>query len=456
MAVDMFSKKAVDGDGIIDARVLPLESKVDINHGRVSRLGWIVLAVGFGGFMLWAALAPLDQGVPASGQVVVTGNRKVVQNLSPGMVEAILVKDGAEVRSGDVVVRLDSTSARAQYEVVRSQWITAKATEARLLVEAQGKAQVTFPDELLKEKADPRVRNAMAVQSQLLRVRQGGLQAEMEAMKSNMAGLESSIAGLDATRRAKEEQLKLLREELTGLRELAAEGYLPRNRLSEQERLMAQLTGALSEDVGNIGRARQNIGEIRMRMLARQQEYRKEVETGLSDIQKEAAALDSKIAALMFELANTEIRAPSEGVVVGLNVHTVGGVIPAGFSLMEVVPKSEPLKVDVQIPTTLIDKVKVGLPVEIMFPAFNQRTTPLIPGEFFQVAADATSDPQGKTPPFYKGQVVVTPDGMKKLKDHEIKAGMPADVFIKTGERTMLNYLFKPLVDRMRSALTEE
>lgn len=451
MALKMFENR-----NVADAAVQPADAKVDINHARTSRLGWSILALGFGGFMLWAAFAPLDQGVPASGQVVVTGNRKAVQNLSPGMVQAIMVKDGDEVKAGDVLIRLDATAARAQFELARSQWITAKAAEARLMAEAQGKPQVTFHHALLKEKSDPRARDAMALHSHLLLTRQAGLQAELDAMKKSIAGLESSMAGLEAARTAKEEQIKLLREELKGQRDLAADGYLPRNRVSEQERLLAQLNGALSEDVANLGRAGQNISEIRMRMVAKQQEYRKEVEAGLSDIQKEASSLDSRLAGLAFELANADVKAPSEGVVVGLNVHTVGGVVPAGFTLMEVVPRTEPLKVDVQIPTALIDKVKVGLPVEIMFPAFSQTITPQIPGKFVQVAADATTDPQGRIPPFYKGQVVVTDDGMKKLKAHEIKAGMPAEVFIKTGERTMLNYLFKPLRDRVRSALTEE
>lgn len=438
-------------------RVAPANvARLKVNHGKSSWLGWLVSLLGFGGFVVWAAYAPLDEGVPASGQVVVTGNRKVVQNLSPGMVEAILVKDGDVVKSGDVLVRLDPTAARSQYEVARSQWLVAKATEARLMADSQGKAQITFPNELLKNTSDPRVMNAMSVQSQLLRSRQAGLQADVGVMNSNLAGLESYIAGLEASRRAKEEQLKLLREELKGLRDLAADGYLPRNRLSEQERLVAQLTGAMSEDVGNLGRAQQNIAEVRMRILARQQEYRKEVESALADVQKEATGLDGRLRALEFELANTKIRAPSEGVVVGLNVHTVSGVIPAGFTLMELVPKSESLKVDVQIPTTLIDKVRIGLPVDILFPAFNQRTTPQIPGQFVQVAADATTDPQGKTAPFYKGQVEVTQEGMNKLKLHEIKPGMPAEVFIRTGERTMLNYLFKPLLDRMPWAMTEE
>ena len=429
---------------------------IDINFGRVARLGWLVLAAGLGGFLLWAGIAPLDQGVPASGQVVVSGNRKTVQNLGAGKVEAIVVKDGDEVATGDVVVRLDPTQARSQHEMARSQWFVAKAAEARLLADMQGRSEISFPEDLLRAQDDPRAASAMAVQTHLLRSRQAGLQAELSALKNTLAGLQSSAKGIDAARRAKEEQLRLLLEELQGLRDLAAEGYLPRNRLSEQERLLAQLGGAISEDLGNLGRTQQTIAETRMRIVAREQDYRKEVETALAETQKEARSLESRLEGLAFDLANTDIRSPANGIVVGLNVHTIGGVLPAATPLMDVVPKNEPLRIDVQIPTHLIDKVRIGLPVEITFPAFNQRTTPQIPGEFSQVAADATNDPQGKVPPHYRGQVVVTAAGMKKLVTHDIKPGMPAEVFIKTGERTMLNYLFKPLADRMRSALTEE
>ncbi|WP_374683720.1 biotin/lipoyl-binding protein, partial [Accumulibacter sp.] len=259
-------------------------SGVDINHHRVSRIGWVVLILGFGGFMVWAALAPLDQGVPASGQVVVTGNRKTVQNLGPGMVEAILVKDGDEVKKGDVLLRLDPTTARSLHQVTHSQWLVAKATEARLLADVEGQSEIVFPAELLKSRDDSRAASAMAVQTQLLRSRQAGLQAELGAMQNTLAGLQSYAKGLEATRRSKEEQARLLREELKGLRELAAEGYLPRNRLSEQERLLAQLNGAISEDLGNLGRAQQSIGETRMRMVARQQEYHKEVESALAEV----------------------------------------------------------------------------------------------------------------------------------------------------------------------------
>lgn len=432
------------------------EAELPMDTGRPVRVGLWVLGLGFGGFLMWAALAPLDQGVPTSGQVVVTGNRKTVQNLSVGKVEAILVKDGDEVKEGDVLVRLDSTRARSEYEMARSQWLGAKAAEARLLADIQGLPEISFPEELLQEKDDPRASSAMSVQTQLLRSRRGGLQAELGAMENSLAGLQSYAKGLSAAQRAKVEQSKLLIEELKGLRELAADGYLPRNRLSEQERLLVQLNGAISEDLGNLGRTQQSIAEIRMRMEARKQDYRREVENGLADTQKEVSTLDNRIKGLAFELENTEVRAPTEGVVVGLMVHTVGGILAAGTQLMDVVPNDEPLRIDVQIPTSMIDKVKLGLPVQITFPAFNQKVTPQIPGEFVQVAADATSDPQGRFPPYYRGQVVVTPEGMKKLTTHEIKAGMPAQVVIKTGERTLLNYLVKPLLDRTQPALTEE
>ncbi|HNI74121.1 MAG TPA: HlyD family type I secretion periplasmic adaptor subunit, partial [Accumulibacter sp.] len=423
--------------------------EIDINHRRVSRLGWWVLALGFGGFMLWAGLAPLDQGVPANGQVVVTGNRKTVQNLAVGKIEAILVKDGDEVKSGELLVRLDSTAARSQYEMARSQWFVVKAVEARLLAEAANRPTIVFSDELMQSASDPRALSAMEVQKQLFQTRRAGIEAEIGVLKNTLAGLQSYSQGLEESKSAKETQAKLLREELKGQRELADEGYLPRNRLSEQERLLAQLNGAIAEDLGNLGRTRQTIAETKLRIVARQQEYGRDVENGLSDAQKEVTTLDSRLRGLAYDLAHTEIRSPADGVVVGLAIHTVGGVLSPGSPLMDIVPKNEPLQIDVQIPATMIDKVRVGSPVDITFPAFNQKTTPQIPGLFTLVAADVTNDREGKIPPFYRGQVSVTAEGMRKLQTHEIKAGMPAEVFIKTGERTLLNYLFKPLADRM-------
>lgn len=428
---------------------------IDINHARPSRLGWLLLLLGFGGFALWAALAPLDQGVPTSGQVVVTGNRKTVQNLAVGKVQEILVKDGDKVAGGQPLIKLDSTSAQSQLEIARGQWIVARAVEARLIAEALGRPGIDFSPELLTVRGDARAARAIELQSQLFVSRRAALEAELAAMRNSISGIRASMQGLEAAREAKQQQVALLGAELERLRGLAKDGYLAANRVSEQDRLLAELSGALSGDIANLARLRQGIGETEMRMLARQKDFRKEVESQLTDVQREVASLESRIKALEFELVNTVIASPADGVVVGLKVHTVGAVLPAASPLMEIVPENEPLRVEILIPTTLIDKVRPGMPVEILFPAFNQRTTPQIPGELEQVSADALYNEQMKSS-FYTGHVVVTADGMVKLHANEIRPGMPAEVFINTGERTMLNYLFKPLLDRTRTALTEE
>jgi protease secretion system membrane fusion protein len=191
-----------------------------------------------------------------------------------------------------------------------------------------------------------------------------------------------------------------------------------------------------------------------MRMAQRQQEYQKEVETQLADVHREVSALEERIRALQFEVQNTEIWSPTDGKVVGLSIFTVGGVVQAGEHLMDVVPLDEPLRIDAQIPTRLIDRVHVGMPVDLMFTNFNASSTPRIPGMVAMVGADALVDPNTKQP-FYKVQVEVTDDGMRKLGDNKVIPGMQVEVFIRTGERTLLTYLFKPLRDRMRPAMTE-
>lgn len=428
---------------------------LNINDAVPRRWGWLLLLVGFGGFAVWASFAPLDQGVSAPGIVIVSGNRKSVQPLTGGKVASILAKDGDTVAAGQALVQLDDTQAKSQYEIARSQWFSAQAVEARLVAERAGKPKVAFPQALLSERADPSAAKAIELQSQLFETRRKNLESGLAILRESVTGLDAQARGLEEARKSKDEQLRLLREELDGQRELAGQGYLPRNKLLEQERLLAQLSGSISDDIGNIGRTRSAIAEAKKRMISHQQEYQREVESALTDIQREAGALSSRVEALAFELANATIRSPTEGVVVGLAVHTVGGVVQAGMNLMDVVPKDEPLKIDTQVATFLIDKVKIGLPVDIMFPAFQQATTPHVPGTVLTVSADILTDPKDGHP-FYKAQIQVTPAGMKKLNEHQIKAGMPAEVFIRTGERTMLNYIVKPLRDRLRGSLTEE
>jgi len=430
------------------------DATIDLNDARPRRWGWLLVLAGFGSFMVWAATAPLDAGVPSPGTVVVSGSRKAVQPLVGGKVAQVAVSDGDTVKAGQLLVRLDGTQARSQFDMARGQWFSAAAVEARLVAERTGRAQIQFPEELRSEKSDPRAANAMALQSELFVTRRRSLDNDLNVLRESIRGLEAQLQGIEESSRARREQARLLGEEIERQRDLVKDGFLARNRLSEQERALAAVMGAIAEDAGNLGRTRQQIAELRARMLSREQDFRKEVESQLTEVQRDSAGLTSRLQALEFELANTEIKSPADGIVVGLTVHTVGGVVASGAPMMEIVPIDEPLKVDAQIPPYLIDKVKPGLGVDILFPAFQQATTPHIPGRVLQVSADVLVEPKQGIP-YFKATIEVTPEGMKQLRHHQIRAGMPAEVFVRTGERTVLNYLVKPLLDRMNRALTE-
>jgi membrane fusion protein, protease secretion system len=419
-----------------------------------TRLGWWIVLLGVGGFILWAMFAPLDKGVPAPGTVSVETNRKVIQHQTGGTIEDILVREGAVVKAGQTMVKMNDVQARSNAETMRGQYFTARAAEARLTAERDGK-DIVFPPDLIKEKSDPRVANVIALQQALFSSRQSSLKSELAGIDENMAGLKMQTRGLQEVLESQKEQARLLKEQLEGMRDLAKDGYVARNRVIELERTFAQINGGIAENVGNIGRAQRQIAELVQRRNQRQQDYQKEVRTQLSDVQKEAEALQSRLKALDFELDNANVKAPVDGTVVALNVFTKGGVVPPAFRMMDIVPSDDPLIVEAQVPVNLIDKVHAKLPVELIFSAFNQNQTPHIPGVVTQVSADRLVDEKTGMP-YYKMKVQVTDEGKKKLSHLQVRPGMPVEVFVKTGERTLMSYLLKPMFDRARSALTEE
>ena len=364
-----------------------------------ARLGWWIVIVGVGGFLLWASLAPLDKGVPLSGNVAVSSNRKSIQHPTGGIIEDILVKEGDIVKAGQTLVTMNDTQTKTLAEVSRVQYFTARATEARLAAEREDKRSIIFPAELESARNDPRVAANISLQNLLFASRRTAIQSE----------------------------LRILKEQLDSMRDLANEGYVARNRMLDVERTYVQ----------------------------RQQEYQKEVRTQLSDVQKEAESLKTRLVSLDFDLTNVEVKAPVDGTVVGLNVFTRGGVISPGFKLMDIVPSDDLLVVEGQVPVHLIDKVHPNLKVELIFSAFNQNTTPHIPGIVTQVSADRLVDEKSGQP-YYKLRAKVAPEGMKMVDNLHIRPGMPVELFVKTGERTMLNYILKPIFDHLKMSLTEE
>ena len=432
-------------------------SQVNTDARTYARIGWLIVLLGVGGFLLWALLAPLDKGVPMGGTVAKESNRQAVQHQAGGTIAQILVRDGDVVKAGQVLVRMNPVVAQSAVDMTDSQYLTALAVQARLEAEQAGARSIRFPDALEQRANDARVAGIISLQRGLLASRQASLQSELAGVDESIAGLKMQVQGLQASRDSKKEQVAILKEQLAGMRDLAKEGYVARNRLLDLERTYAQLGGAISEDIGNIGRAQRQVAELTLRKAQRLQDYQKEVRTQLTDVQREAEAQGARLQAQKFELSNVEVKAPAAGTVVGLAVFTPGGVVPAGFRMMDIVPSGDALVVEGQLPVNLVDRVHPGLKTELIFSAFNANRTPHIDGVVEQVAADRTVDERSGTA-FYKVRVKVTPKGARMVAEHrmDIRPGMPVELFVKTGERTMMNYLLKPVLDRARSALSEE
>jgi type I secretion membrane fusion protein, HlyD family len=424
--------------------------------GRAARIGLWALLIGLGGFLLWATFAPLDEGVPSQGMVAIDTKRKVVQHLTGGIVKEVLVREGQEVKEGEVLIRLDEATARANYETVRQRYLGLRAMQGRLLAEQAGQNNIQFHPHLLEAQSDPLIRRQMQTQEQLFRARTAALRADVQGMEESIQGLQAQLEAYDNMLINRRNQLTLLNEELNHTRALVSEGYAPRNRQLELERMVAESNAAIAELVGNSSRARRSIAELRQRIIARQQEYRKEVEGQLADVTREVESDAEKYVAAKADLDRLEIRAPASGQVIGLVIQTVGGVIQPGQKLMDIVPLDAPLLLEARIAPNLIDKVHAGLPTDIRFSAFAHSPQLVVPGKVESISGDLLTDPQNPQISYYLARVSVTPEGRKILGPRQLQPGMPAEVIIKTGERSLLTYLLHPLAKRLAASMKEE
>ena len=442
---------AVHADSASDA----IENVAASGSGRPGRIGLWVLAAGFGGFLLWAALAPLDEGVPAAGTVAIDTKRKAVQHLSGGIVQEVLVREGDEVQEGQLLIRLDSAVARANHESVRQRYLGLRAMQGRLLAEQSGQAAIAFHPDLVAASTDPLIRQQMQNQEQLFMTRRGLLRSDLQSIEESIQGQEGLLVAYQGMLENRSSQLRLINEELGHLRGLVKEGYAPRNRQLEMERMVADSSTAIADLQGNTVRARRAIGELRQRALSRQQEYRKEVETQLADVSREVLSDNEKLRAVTDDLARTEIKAPAGGQVVGLAVQTVGGVVQPGQKLMDIVPKDAPLLLEAHVAPHLIDRVHTDLPVDVRFSSFAHSPQLVVGGKVVSISADLLTEPQTSTSDDL-ARVQVTPEGLKHLGKRQLQPGMPVEVIFKTGERSMLTYLLHPLTKRLAASMTEE
>ena len=431
------------------------ESQGATEAKRAGRIGLWALAIGFGGFLLWAGLAPLDEGVPGQGVVAIDTKRKAVQHLSGGIVKEVLVGEGDEVKEGQLLIRLDEAVARANYEGARQRYLGLRAMQGRLVAEQSGAAKISFHPDLEKAGADPLIRQQMQNQEQLFMTRRSLLRSDLQSIEESIQGqqgLLQAYGGMLANRR---NQLSLINEELGNLRGLVKEGYAPRNRQLEMERMVADSSTAIADLQGNTVRAQRAIGELRQRAVSRQQDYRREVETQMADVSREVLSEEQKFKAVANDLERTEIKAPVSGQVVSLAVQTVGGVVQPGQKLMDIVPGNEPLLLEARVAPHLIDRVHAQMPVDVRFNSFAHSPQLVVEGQVVSVSGDLLTEPQTGIS-YYLARVQVTPDGLKTLGKRQMQPGMPVEVVFKTGERSLLTYLLHPLTKRISAAMKEE
>lgn len=422
---------------------------------RSARLGWIIVLVGFVGFIVWATFAPLAQGVPAPGKVVVEGQLQTVQTVVGGRVKAFHVRDGDTVEAGQVLVELDETPFESARASAFSQWVAAQAEVDRLIAELLEEDDIDFEASLLAFEDHAQVSRAMALQTQIMQSRQRVMRSETAAFKGNIAGLSRQIAAVERSLSSRAREVALLREQVAALGPLAAEGLVSRNRAAEQERALSQAEGALANMEGELGRLMASKAETELALTRRLDDLRRESQLRLNEVRQVADRALAQLNAATYELQNVMVRAPTDGVVVGNQVHTVGGVFQAGEKLMDVVPQARQLDIEAKVEVHMVDSVQVGLPVDLMFSALDQQRTPVAEGEVTNVSADRLMD-EVTGMPYFKVSVRLTEQGVKDLDGQAIRPGMPVDVFIKTGERSLMTYLLKPLMDRAATALTEE
>jgi HlyD family secretion protein len=412
----------------------------------------LVLVVGVGG---WAATAVISGAVVASGSLVVDSNVKKVQHPTGGIVGELRVRDGDRVHAGDVVVRLDETVPRANLAIVTKGLGEMMARKARLESERDGLDTITFSAQVLADAADPDRAAAMDSERKLFNLRKTARNGQKAQLKERIAQLGEEIAGLTAQQNSKAKEVALIERELAGVRELWRQNLVQLTRLTALEREAARLDGERGQLIAAAAQAKGKIAETALQILQIDQDI-------ASDVAKELREVDGKIGefverkvAAEDQLKRTDIRAPQDGTVFQLAVHTVGGVITAGDPIMLIVPDADNLSVEVKVNPQDIDQLQLNQKAILRFSAFNIRTTPEIEGAVTRISADTSTD-QRTGQSYYTARIAMPAEQIERLGEVKLLPGMPVEAFIQTRDRTMLSYLIKPLHDQFVRAFREK
>ena len=420
---------------------------------KIRRLGFVIVVLTFGVFGTWAAFAPLDGAAYAPGVVTVQAYRKTVQHLEGGIVKEVLVHDGDTVQQDAPLIILDDTPLRFEYQMTRGQLIAAKAMEARLVAERDNLPEIAFAP--LATADIQRGGEARQGEIRVFNAQRGSRLGQIAVLQERIDQLNEQINGTQAIIGAKGHLDRSYSGEIVELTDLLAQGFVDKQRLLEQERKRQLLRSEVVEHRSAITTSRLQINETRLQILQIDKDFNAEVVKQLAEVQSKIYDLQERASALEDRLDHSVIRAPEAGMVIGMTVHTIGGVVRPATPLLDIVPSVSGLVIEAQVAPVDIDRVAIGRRADIRFGAFNSATTPVIEGEVSSVSADRLINEKTGAG-YYLARVKVTKAGEHTLGERKLLPGMPADVLIITGQRTLLHYLMQPARNALSQSMIEE
>lgn len=427
------------------------------DDGPFRRLGVFVSAGMLGVFVVWAAFAPLKSAVVGPGKVIVESRNKVVQHLDGGIVAEIYVKEGDQVKKGQPLLKLSEVQIQAQLDIINSQLWEAMVNLDRLTAERDGVESMTLSAAVSKLADMPQMARYIATQQQLFKVRRQAFHSEQSVLTQRVSQIKEQIQGLEKLIASEQIRARSLSVDVQDWQSLYEQQFADKVRLREMQRQLTELEGDIAAKTSEIARLKQVVAETERQKLLRQQEYLKEVSDQMREAQARQSEAEARQSALLDQLRRVEIVAPDEGRVVGFDVVTLGAVIEPRRPIMEIVPAEHSFAVMGQIQTMDVDMVMPGQKAEIKFTAFNTNYLPVLYGHVDSVSADAVMDEASKMP-YYKVRVLPEPEAVMVLEKQgwQLVSGMPADVYIQTRERTLLNYIMRPLQVMFSRALNED
>ena len=427
---------------------------LNTNDKPIRIVGYTILFVMIGIFGTWSYIAPISSSALAPGTVGVESHRKTIQHLEGGIVEKIMVRDGDLVNAGDPLLNLDDTQVKAQIKILHGQYISAAALNARLKAEQVQAETISFPAEL-NALSDERVQEATDGQTQIFIARRNSHLGELEVLRQRVRQLALKIRGLRIQQDSKRQLLQSYAEEIKDIKELLVDGFADKQHLRELQRNHTQTMSEIAGLTTEVASTQMQQGETKLQILQTERKFQEEIATQLAQINAEWFSINEQLVVAEDKVQRSIIYAPVRGVVLGMSAYTEGGVIASGSPILDIVPEGEALIVNAQVSPIDIDQIQIGTTAEIRFSAFSSKTTPVMEGVVKTISADSLLD-EITGMQYYLATITLTEESRERLGELVLIPGMPAEVLINTGERTLFEYLTQPLSDAFARSFTEE